>query len=168
MILTGVLNWQDVLGEKGAWDALIWFGGLVMMATGLNQLGLMKWITAAVGSSVTGVAWLPALIILLVFYFYSHYGFASCSAHVSAMFIPLLTVALAAKVPPYLAVLSMGLFSGIYAGTTHYGTGPSPIYYNSGYVDLGTWWKLGLIISFVNIAIWLGVGLPWMKVLGLW
>jgi DASS family divalent anion:Na+ symporter len=62
----------------------------------------------------------------------------------------------------------MGLFSGIYAGTTHYGTGPSPIYYNSGYVDLGTWWKLGLIISFVNIAIWLGVGLPWMKVLGLW
>jgi DASS family divalent anion:Na+ symporter len=168
MILTGVLSWEDVLAEKGAWDALIWFGGLVMMATGLNQLGLMKWITVAVGSSVAGFAWLPALIIILIFYFYSHYGFASCSAHVSAMFIPLLTVALAAKVPPYLAVLSMGLFSGIYAGTTHYGTGPSPIYYNSGYVDLGTWWRLGLIISFVNIAIWLGVGLPWMKVLGLW
>ncbi|MGA2959042.1 MAG: anion permease [Thermodesulfobacteriota bacterium] len=168
MILTGVLSWEDVLAEKGAWDALIWFGGLVMMATGLNQLGLMKWITVAVGSSVAGFAWLPALIIILIFYFYSHYGFASCSAHVSAMFIPLLTVALAAKVPPYLAVLTLGLFSGIYAGTTHYGTGPSPIYYNSGYVDLGTWWRLGLIISFVNIAIWLGVGLPWMKVLGLW
>ena len=89
MILTGVLSWEDVLAEKGAWDALIWFGGLVMMATGLNQLGLMKWITVAVGSSVAGFAWLPALIILLIFYFYSHYGFASCSAHVSAMFIPL-------------------------------------------------------------------------------
>jgi len=168
MILTGVLSWEDVLAEKGSWDALIWFGGLVMMATGLNQLGLMKWVTSAVGGSVAGLAWLPTLIILLLFYFYSHYCFASCSAHVSAMFIPLLTVALAAKVPPYLAVLTMGLFSGIYAGTTHYGTGPSPIYYNSGYVDLATWWKLGLIISFVNIVIWLGIGLPWLKVLGLW
>lgn len=168
MLLTGVIDWNDVLSEKGAWDCLIWFGGLVMMATGLNQLGLMNWIASAVGGSLAGLSWLPALIILLLFYFYSHYGFASCSAHVSAMFIPLLTVALAAKVPPYLAVLSMGLFSGIYAGTTHYGTGPSPIYYNSGYVDLATWWRLGLIISFVNIAIWLGVGLPWWKVLGLW
>ncbi|EBA01086.1 hypothetical protein MELB17_18574 [Marinobacter sp. ELB17] len=30
--VTGVLNWKDVLGEKSAWDTLVWFGALVMMA----------------------------------------------------------------------------------------------------------------------------------------
>ena len=48
------------------------------------------------------------------------------------------------------------------------GTGPSPIYYNAGYVDLGTWWKLGLLVSIVNLIIWFGVGFPLWKVIGLW
>lgn len=26
---------------------------------------------------------------------------------------------------------------------THYGTGPAPIYYGAGYVDLKTWWGMG-------------------------
>jgi DASS family divalent anion:Na+ symporter len=51
---------------------------------------------------------------------------------------------------------------------TFYGTSPAPIYFNAGYMDQKTWWKLGLIISFVNIAIWMGVGFPWWKILGLW
>lgn len=54
------------------------------------------------------------------------------------------------------------------AGITHYGTGPAPIYFNAGYLDQKTWWKLGLILSFVNIAIWMGVGFPWWRILGLW
>jgi hypothetical protein len=37
---------------------------------------------------------------------------------------------------------------------THYGTGPAPVFFGSGYVEKGTWWKLGLLISFVNIVIW--------------
>ncbi len=56
----------------------------------------------------------------------------------------------------------------IAAGITHYGTGPAPIYFNAGYVDQKTWWKFGLIISVLNIIIWMGVGFPWWKVLGLW
>jgi divalent anion:Na+ symporter, DASS family len=168
MLITRVITWEDVLAEKGAWDALIWFGGLVMLATGLNQLGFIKWVTGAVGSSVAGWAWMPALIVLMLIYFYAHYGFASCTAHVTAMFPAFLAIAIAAQVPPYLAALAFGFFSALNAGTTHYGTGPSPIYFNAGYMDLATWWKLGLIVSFVNIAIWMGVGFPWWKVLGLW
>lgn len=168
MLLTGVLRWDDVLAEKGAWDALIWFGGLVMMAGQLNTLGFMKWFATSVGSSLTGWTWLSALIVLMLVYFYSHYGFASTTAHITAMYVPFLTVAIAAKVPPYLAVLTLAFFSALNAGITHYGTGPAPIYFNAGYLDQRTWWKLGLIVSFVNIAIWMGVGFPWWKLLGLW
>jgi DASS family divalent anion:Na+ symporter len=168
MLITGVIRWDDVLAEKGAWDALIWFGGLVMMAGQLNSLGFMKWFATTVGGSLTGWTWLSALMVLMLVYFYSHYGFASTTAHVTAMFPPFLAVAVAVNAPPYLAALTLGFFSALNAGITHYGTGPAPIYFNAGYMDQKTWWKLGLIVSFVNIAIWMGVGFPWWKVLGLW
>lgn len=168
MLLTGVIRWDDVLAEKGAWDALFWFGGLVMMASYLNQLGFMKWFATTVGNSLGGWMWISALIVLMLVYFYSHYGFASTTAHVTAMFPAFLAVAVAVKAPPYLAALTLGFFSALNAGITHYGTGPAPIYFNAGYLDQKTWWKLGLIISFVNIAIWIGIGFPWWKVLGLW
>jgi DASS family divalent anion:Na+ symporter len=168
MILTGVITWEDVLAEKGAWDALILFGGLVTMASGLNQLGFMKWFADSVAGRVAGMAWLPALVVLTIIYLYSHYGFASVTAKVTAMFPPFLAIALSAKAPPQLTILLFGICSALGAGVTHYGTGPSPIYYNAGFVDLGTWWKLGLLVSIVNIIIWYGVGFLWWKVLGLW
>ncbi len=168
MLISGVIRWEDVIAEKGAWDALVWFGGLVMMATQLNTLGFMKWFADIVGTSLAGWAWLSALMILMLVYFYSHYGFASTTAHITAMFAPFLAVAVAVKAPPYLAALALAFFSALNAGITHYGTGPAPIYFNAGYLDQKTWWKFGLIISFVNIAIWMGVGFPWWRILGLW
>jgi len=168
MLITGVIRWDDVLSEKGAWDALIWFGGLVMMASQLNTLGFMGWFAKTVGGSLAGWTWFSALIVLMLVYFYSHYGFASTTAHISAMYAPFVAVAVAAQVPPYLAVLTLAFFSALNAGITHYGTGPAPIYFNAGYMDQKTWWKLGLIVSFVNIIIWMGGGFIWWKVLGLW
>ncbi len=168
MLITGVIRWDDVLAEKGAWDALIWFGGLVMMAGQLNAMGFMKWFSTSVGNSLAGWTWLSALIVVMLVYFYSHYGFASTTAHTTAMYMPFLAVAVAAGAPPYLAALTLAFFSALNAGITHYGTGPAPIYFNAGYLDLKSWWILGLIISFANIAIWMGVGFPWWKILGLW
>ncbi|WJH40798.1 anion permease [Aliirhizobium terrae] len=43
LLITGTINWDDVLGEKSAWDTLIWFGALVMMADQLNKLGVIGW-----------------------------------------------------------------------------------------------------------------------------
>ncbi|MBI2348061.1 MAG: anion permease, partial [Deltaproteobacteria bacterium] len=48
------------------------------------------------------------------------------------------------------------------------GTGPAPMYFGSGYVTMGAWWGLGLLVSVVNIVVWLVVGGLWWKVLGLW
>lgn len=33
MLITKVLSWQDILGEKGAWDTMFWMGGLMSLAT---------------------------------------------------------------------------------------------------------------------------------------
>jgi DASS family divalent anion:Na+ symporter len=111
---------------------------------------------------------MPAFLGLCLIYFYSHYLFASNTAHVSSMYAPFLGVALGVGVPPLLAALALGFFSNLIGGLTHYGTGPAPILYGSRYVDLGTWWKLGALVSVINIVIWLGLGGVWWKVLGFW
>ena len=168
LLVSGVLAWNDVLSEKGAWDALIWFGGLVMMAGALNTLGLIDWFSEVVASSVAGWSWITAFLVIILVYVYSHYGFASLTAHITAMFIPFATVAVLAGTPPYLAALSLGFFSNLNASITHYGTGPAPIYFGAGYVDMGAWWKLGFLVSVVNLIIWLGAGSVWWRILGLW
>ena len=61
-----------------------------------------------------------------------------------------------------------GFFSNLFSSMTHYGTGPAPVLFGSGYVEMGMWWKLGALVSVVNIVIWLGVGGVWWKVLGIW
>jgi len=167
MLVLGVMTWQDVINTRGAWDALLWFGGLIGMADWLGRLGLTGWFAQAVGARVQG-PWLWILLVVSLAYFYSHYAFASMTAHVTAMYAPFLAVCVAAGAPALLAALVLGFFSNLNAAMTHYSTGPAPIYFGAGYVDQATWWKLGFIISILHLVIWLGVGLPYWKLIGVW
>ena len=57
MLLTGVLTWEDVLREKGAWDGMMWMGGIVSLADALNKIGFIPWFAASVTGAMTGVSW---------------------------------------------------------------------------------------------------------------
>jgi DASS family divalent anion:Na+ symporter len=168
LLLTGVLEWEDVLAERGAWDVFIWYGGLVRMAEALGETGLTKRFAEASASFTAGWAWWAALGALLLVYFYAHYGFASITAHVAAMYTPFLVVTLAAGAPAHVAVLSLAYFSNLDASLTHYGTTHAPIWFGGGYVRQRTWWLLGLLVSVPNILIWVVVGFAWWKMLGWW
>ena len=168
LLVSGALSWNDILHEKGAWNTLVWFAALVMMATYLNELGLIPWFGQTMGEAVQGISWMTAFSVLSLVYFYSHYFFASNTAHVSSMYGAFLTVAIAVGTPPMLAALVLAFFSNLFSSMTHYGTGPAPVLFGSGYVEMGTWWKLGGLISVVNISIWVGIGGLWWKVLGIW
>jgi len=168
LLVTRTLTWDDVLEERGAWNTFIWFAVLVMMASFLNTLGLIPWFGDAVQGLVEGTGWVWAFVILILVYFYSHYFFASNTAHITSMYAPFLAVALAVGTPGVLAALALGFFSNLFSSMTHYGTSPAPVYFGAGYVDMNTWWKLGFLISLVNIVIWVGIGGFWWKLIGLW
>jgi len=168
MLATGALAWQDILEERNGWNTLIWFAVLVMMATQLGELGLLAWFTERVSGVLGEGHWLPAFLSLSLIYFYVHYFFASNTAHVSAMYAPFLALAIAVGTPAVLAALVLAFFSNLFASMTHYGTAPAPILFGSGNVEIGDWWRLGALISVVNIVIWLGAGSLWWRVLGLW
>jgi DASS family divalent anion:Na+ symporter len=168
LLLTNVLGWDDLTGERAAWDVFIWYGGLVQMAGALGQSGLTKRFAEAAAGFTAGWLWGIALAALLLLYFYAHYGFASITAHVTAMYTPFLVVILAAGAPPLLAVLSLAYFSNLNASLTHYGTTPAPIYFGARYVTQREWWTYGFVASLATIAIWSVVGFTWWKLLGWW
>jgi DASS family divalent anion:Na+ symporter len=85
-----------------------------------------------------------------------------------ALYSSFLSMALLAGSPPLLAAVALAYFSNLDAGLTHYGTGSAPVFFGAGYVSQGAWWKLGFLISLLNLAIWIGVGSLWWKVLGWW
>ena len=168
LLATGALAWQDVLEERGGWDTFVWFAVLVMMASQLGELGLLAWFTDRVSGVLGGGHWLPSFLGLGLIYFYVHYFFASNTAHVSALYAPFLALAIAVGAPPVLAALVLAFFSNLFASLTHYGTAPAPILFGSGNVEIGDWWRLGALVSVVNVVIWLGAGSLWWRLLGLW
>lgn len=168
MLATEVLEWKDVLDEKGAWDTLVWMGALVGLADFLAKLGFIPWFAQSMAASIVGIPWVQAFVVLTIVYLYAHYGFASLTAHITAMYPAFIAVAVAAGAPAYLVALALAFMSNLCMSLTHYAAGPSPIYFGAGYVDQSTWWRLGFIVSVINLIIWVGLGAIWWKVLGLW
>jgi DASS family divalent anion:Na+ symporter len=172
LIITGTIAWDDVLSEKSAWDTLVWFGALVMMAEQLNKTGVIAWFSSGMKAAIvaSGMDWLPVAGVLVLVFVFSHYFFASTTAHISAMLLAFLTVGAQLIPPAYLVpfMLMMTAGSAIMMTLTHYATGTSPIIFGSGYVTMGNWWRTGLIMCLVELAIFAVVGTAWWKVLGYW
>lgn len=168
LILTGVLTWDDVLKEKSAWDTIVWFGALIMMASYLNKLGIISWFSGNIESliGVTGVGWVGAVVILTLVYLYIHYFFASTTAHITALFAAFYGVGLSLGAPPMLYALILAAAGNIMMTLTHYATGTAPVIFNSNYVTLQEWWSIGAVMSVVNLVVWIGAGLIWWKFLG--
>lgn len=172
LIITGTIDWDDVLSEKSAWDTLVWFGALVMMAEQLNKTGVIAWFSAGMKGAIvaSGMDWLPVAGVLVLVFVFSHYFFASTTAHISAMLLAFLTVGAqlipSAYLVPFMLMMTAG--SSIMMTLTHYATGTSPIIFGSGYVTMGNWWRTGLIMCLVELAIFAVVGTTWWKVLGYW
>jgi len=168
LLVAQVLTWDDILNERTAWDTLVWFAALVMMAGFLNSLGLIKWFSGEMKHAVGGLAWQPAFLVLALVYFVSHYFFASNTAHVSAMYAAFLATAIALGTPALLAALIFGFLSSLFGGLTQYGSGPAPVLFGAGYVPLGAWWRIGAVVGAMNLVIWLVIGGAWTKLLGIW
>ena len=134
ILLCRVLTWDDLLAEGRAWDALIWFGPLVMMADALNETGVIRVLSSGLFHGMRGWSWPIAAVALTVAYLYVHYVFASLTAHVMAFYPSFLAAGVAAGAPPLLMSLVLAFFSSLDAAMTHYGTGSAPVFFGAGYV----------------------------------
>jgi L-tartrate/succinate antiporter len=167
MLVTNVVTWDDITKNSAAWNTLAWFATLVALAGGLSQVGFVKWFAEGVATHMSGFTPLKAILLLLLINFFTHYMFASVTAHVTAM-IPVL-LAVGSTIPgmnmQHLALL-LCLQLGIMGIITPYGTGPSPVYYGSGYLPAADYWRLGAIFGLIFLAVFMVITVPWVLVGG--
>lgn len=167
LLIFNILDWKDVITNSASWETFIWFGALIMMATFLHKFGFIPALGEYTTAIVKGLSWKIGFPLLLSVYFYSHYLFASNTAHIGALLPVFLVVATSMGTNPVLAVLCFAFSSNLFGGLTHYGSGPAPLFYGSGYVTIKDWWRVGFILSLVNIFIWFILGTIWWDLMGL-
>ena len=166
MFVTRVLTWQDALNEKAAWDTMIWIGLLIMLASKLNEYGMVAWFGKEFSGHLAGYPRLAVFMVVAAIYFYVHYFFASATAHISALFPLSLALMIGAGVPAFPAAIALGVLSNVYGCLTQYGIGSGPVMYGAGYVTQAEWWRAGFIMSVIYLAIWLVIGPLWWMMLG--
>jgi len=163
MLLSRVVTWDDVLDNRPAWNALIWFATLVTMAGGLSRLNIIAWVGRTISGALAGLSVTMIMATLAVVFFFIHYMFASITAHTVALLPMFLAVGLAIPdfpVKPYAMLLAYTL--GLMGVLTPYATGPAPVYYGSGFLSRRDFWGLGLIFGCIFIVVLLVIGMPYL------
>ncbi|CAN6218021.1 unnamed protein product [Urochloa humidicola] len=170
LLLLGVLDWDDCLNEKSAWDTLAWFAVLVGMAAQLTNLGIVSWMSSCVAKLLQSfsLSWPAAFCALQASYFLIHYLFASQTGHVGALYSAFLAMHIAAGVPRSLSALALAFNTNLFGALTHYSSGQAAVYFGAGYLELPDVFRLGFVTALVNTLIWGVVGTIWWKFLGLY
>ncbi len=167
LLVTRVVAWENLLKMTIAWETFIWFSVLLLFAAQLSSHGVIEWVVNLVEHHFLGFDWTIAFPLLVLLYFYTHYFFASSTAHVAAFYVPFLLLAIGFGTPPLLAMFVLVFSSSLFGGLTHYSLSPAPLLFGVGYVPIKTWWLVGFVISVVNILIWFTIGPLWWKMIGL-
>lgn len=166
MMAAKVITWDDFLSNKPAWNVLMWFGTLVALAAGLKNVGFLDWLGLQIktGLAGAGISATLATIVLVLAFYVLHYFFASTTAHVTALMALFIVIATAILPPDkvFVTVVLLMLSLGIMGIITPYGTGPSPVYFGSGYISSAEFWKLGTIFGGIYLAVFLLVDVPWV------
>ena len=160
MLLTTVVSWEDIVANRQAWATLVWFATLIALAEGLNRTGFVAWFANSVAAHVAGFSPRTGMIVLVSVYFFSHYLFASITAHTTALLPVMLSVGAAVpgmslRTLSIMLVLSGGLMSIL----TPYAGGPNPVYYGSGYLPAKDFWRLGAVFGLIFFSAWLSFGI---------
>jgi L-tartrate/succinate antiporter len=163
MMIFGIVNWEDIVGNTPAWNTLVLLATLMSLAEGLNRVGFVAWFAEGSSRALSGLHPVAVLASLVAVFFLVHYMFASVTAHTTAV-LPVVLLAGAAvpglPVKPFALLLCYSL--GIMGVLTPYATGPAPVYFGSGYIPRGTFWALGILFGALFLSVLLGVGLPYL------
>jgi L-tartrate/succinate antiporter len=166
MLITGVVTWGDILGNKQAWNVLVWFATLVVLADGLNKVGFVAWFANSTASRLTGMSPVNVMVILVAVFFIVHYMSASLTAHTTAILPVIFAAGCAVPGLPVRAFALLLCYSlGMMGVITPYATGPAPVYFGSGYVSRREFWILGLVFGAIFLVALVGIGVPYLMTL---
>ena len=163
MLITRVVSWDDIIGNKPAWNVLVWFATLVVLADGLNKVGFVAWVGRGTTAMLAGYSPLVVMTLLVALFFLIHYMFAGLTAHTTAVLPVVLAAGLGVEGMPVRVFVMLLCFSlGIMGVLTPYATGPAPLYYGCGFISKKDFWRLGFILGVIQLIALLAIGGPWL------
>jgi L-tartrate/succinate antiporter len=161
MMLTGVVTWNQIAGNKMGWTNLVWLATLVNMADGLSRVGFLTWFAQRSAAVLSHVSVLTMMVALVAIFFLVHYFFASLSAHTTALLPVFLAAMLTLPGLPIRPVtMVIGYTLGLMGVITPYATGPGPMFYGTGYIKTKDFWRLGFIFGMFFLLCLLCLELP--------
>jgi DASS family divalent anion:Na+ symporter len=164
LLATGVLTLGDIAKEGDVLATFIWFAVLFTLSSQLNELGFMGFLGERLAGAMGGLSALAAGLVLVVAYVLLHYLFVSQTAHLLALFGVFLDVGVKLGVPAaplaFLLLFATNFFSGI----TPQGSSANLLFAGSGFLSQGELYRLGAIVTGLNLLVYLLVGLPWLMI----
>lgn len=166
--LCGVISWGDMLANKAAWNTLIWFGGIIGMATVLDKHKVFEWLANVIQNNID-FGNNPYMVLLIIGFLsiIVRYFFASASSYVVAMLPVFLSVGKVAGANPMALALLLAATNSFGGLLTHYGAGSAPIIFGAGYNSVGKWWLNGAILTTIAFILFMTVGYGWWEMIGL-
>jgi len=162
LMITNIFTLEDLRGEGNALGTLVWFAILYAMSKYLNELGFMGWVGDHISLAVSGFTWPVVYVSLIVGYVLIHYFFVSQTAQMLALFSVFLGVAIKAGVPTELMAYMLLFATNFNAIITPQGSSANVIYTGSGYIEAGEVYKIGGIVTLLNLMVFLTVGTGWI------
>jgi len=167
MLVTGVVEFADIVAEKAAWEVFFYFTSLLTLASGLNEIGFIKWVAEGFARPLASMSPTLATILLVTLFFWIHYFFSSITSHAAAVLPVVLAVGTGIAGLPMPTLTLLCLYSlGLMGVISPYATGPAPMYFGSGFIAKGDFWKFGLIFGLVYFAGLIVIVMPWLQMGG--
>ncbi|HFH0767057.1 TPA: anion permease, partial [Shigella flexneri] len=116
MLLLGIVTWEDVVKNKGGWNTLIWYGGIIGLSSLLSKVKFFEWLAEVFKNNLAfdghgNVAFFVIIFLSIIV----RYFFASGSAYIVAMLPVFAMLANVSGAPLMLTALAL-LFSNSYGG----------------------------------------------------
>jgi anion transporter len=166
LLVTGVIDFNDIVSEKSAWEVFFYFTSLLTLASGLNDIGFVKWVAEGFAKPLTSMSSTVAVVLLVALFFWIHYFFSSITSHAAAVLPVVLAVGTGIPGLPVPTLTLLCLYSlGLMGVISPYATGPAPMYYGSGFIGKGEFWKFGLIFGLFYFAGLLLIVMPWLDMI---
>ena len=169
IMLTGILNWEEIMQQHQAWHTLIWFGGILSIMSELIKGKFFIWAAAMLKANLDFGGLNPMLTLFLITFISLaiRYIFASGAAYVVAMVPVFYTIGSVTDIPAMPLALILAFSHSYGCLLTHYGGGCGVVLYGSGYVPQWTMWIIGTITVVISTAV-VFASIPYWKLIGLW
>ena len=144
-----------------------YFTSLLTLSSGLNEIGFIKWIADEFAEPLKAMSPTTGMILLVALFFWIHYFFSSITSHAAAVLPVVLAVGSSIPGMPMATLTLLCVYSlGLMGVISPYATGPAPMYFGSGYIGKGDFWRFGLIFGVIYFAGLLVIVLPWLQWIG--